>query len=146
MLDSIKFLCDSVTTITGGKMIATGFLALITLLFGANLGLLLALVILIGIDALTGIARAIKNKEFSSNKMRKGISKTTGYMLAIVLGHQIGCHIAPTLLFWIPIALYAWLSIVELESVSENLNDLGIPFPSLKDLWKLWKKFKKEAE
>lgn len=81
-----------------------------------------------GLDLLSGVLSAIKNKNINSSKLRNGLFKKVGflicYFLALLLdtegsliGFQIGAPILPIVI------LYACTT--ELVSILENINKIN---------------------
>ena len=89
------------------------------------LGITFALII---IDYLTGIAKAIKNKDVSSEKMREGLWHKASYLIVLILAEIIehGQHVVD-MGFTMPILIPACVYIVvtELASILENLGEIN---------------------
>lgn len=83
--------------------------------------------ILIGVDILTGLIYAWANKCFSSSKMRKGLSKKLGEIVIIVLGEIFSYAIG--LPKYIMNGILFYIAFMELMSIIENLDKLGVPIP-----------------
>ena len=83
-------------------------------------------IILCILDVATGYINAWKKNELSSKKMREGLAKKFGEIVLCTLGWLMylafGIHLAP-----IFTALY--ISIMEVTSIFENLDKLGVPVP-----------------
>ena len=90
--------------------------------------LLLPLVLMTA-DIITGWIQATINNVWDSTKMRTGLFRKSGEMLVIVIAYVISVAIA------LPV------SIMEIISVCENLDQAGIPMPT----W-ITKKLKKVAD
>lgn len=76
------------------------------------------------IDFITGIVKAIKNKEFCSTVMREGLFHKFGLVIVVVLGTLIDfAQGYMDLGFTIPIAtpICIYVSLMEIGSVIENL-------------------------
>lgn len=88
---------------------------------------------MIVIDYLTGIAKAIKNKDVSSEKMREGLWHKASYLVVMVLSEIIehGQHMVD-MGFSVPIIIPTCVYIVltEVASVIENLSEIN---PELHD-------------
>ena len=90
-------------------------------------------------DIVTGWIQATINNVWDSTKMRTGLFRKSGEMLVIVVAYVISVAIA------LPVDVPAWIaiyiSIMEIISVCENLDQAGIPMP----VW-ITRKLKKVAE
>lgn len=88
---------------------------------------------MIVIDYLTGIAKAIKNKDVSSEKMREGLWHKTSYLVVMLLAEIIehGQHMVD-MGFSVPIIIptCVYIIITELASILENLGEIN---PELHD-------------
>lgn len=100
--------------------------------------LLLPLVLMTA-DIVTGWIQATINNVWDSTKMRTGLFRKSGEMLVIVVAYVISVAIA------LPVDVPAWIaiyiSIMEIISVCENLDQAGIPMP----VW-ITRKLKKVAD
>lgn len=89
------------------------------------LGITFALIV---IDYLTGIAKAIKKKDVSSEKMREGLWHKASYLIVLILAEIIehGQHVVD-MGFTMPILIPACVYIVvtELASILENLGEIN---------------------
>lgn len=84
-------------------------------------------VILMCIDIITGITNAwIKNK-IDSSILRKGLGKKIGEITAILIGEIFVAGFGLTSLVADGISIY--IIIMELISICENLEELGVPIP-----------------
>lgn len=84
-------------------------------------------VILMCIDIITGITNAwIKNK-IDSSILRKGLGKKLGEITAILIGEIFVAGFGLTSLVADGISIY--IIIMELISICENLEELGVPIP-----------------
>lgn len=105
-------------------------------LFGPIEAFTVALAVLICIDFFTGVWKAIKKGDFSSNGLRAGIKKLITYGLLLIVGHQLSLI---GFLFWIKEAMVGYLALTEYESISENLKQTsGIHLPSLRNLKRMF--------
>lgn len=109
----------------------------ITMLFGSDIPLLIALCTLFLIDTLTGISVAIKEDQFTSSQMKKGVTKFLLYFCSIIVSAQFAL-VQP--LVWLPAILTSFLALVELVSIGENMSKLGFNFLNVGYLKKLLKK------
>ena len=89
-----------------------------------------ALGIVMMLDILLGLMRAIKNNNLRSYIMTWGILKKASIILSVVFAFSLdiivnsGVPVFTTMMTWLAIGN-------ESLSIIENLNDLGIPIPSL---------------
>lgn len=130
-------------SLTWGKItssIITG--ATLSVLVGNPGPILFAMFILFAIDTITGIMGAIKLRKFQSHAMRKACVKFLIYCLSIIVAHQFA---AIPLLGWIEDTVIAFLSLVELSSIGENIRKLGYSFPTFKQLTSFIKRHKDET-
>ena len=84
-------------------------------------------VILMGIDFLTGTINAWIQGELDSSKMRKGLGKKLGEVAAIMIGEMFVCAFELSTLVASAISIY--IIVMELISICENLEKLGVPIP-----------------
>ena len=110
-------------------MIKTG-ISLITSFIGKNLGsfdnLLIALIIFITIDYITGVIKAIINKQYSSEIGFKGISKKVLMIFMVALATQIDLLLDNIGIRYLVIIFYI---VNEGMSIIENASLLGLPIP-----------------
>ena len=78
------------------------------------------------LDILTGYLGAWKNKEISSSKMRDGLGKKCAELCYIVVGaiFKFAFGLDAILYFMVFYVIY-----MELVSLAENCDKLGVPFP-----------------
>ena len=79
------------------------------------------------LDFITGVVRAIVHEEFNLNDMFKGILKKVGYIVLIIL-----CHMVDILFNTggeVRLMSIMFLSGIDGISILENLRDLGVPIP-----------------
>lgn len=109
----------------------SGVMGIASEYFGSLQSSYYILLILIGLDTITGIAAALKYKRFNSKGMQKLIKKIITYSTAIVTVRLLEIGILSlyetTLLTQI---IVAFLVITEAISVLENLAILGVPIPN----------------
>ena len=84
-------------------------------------------IILMGIDILTGIVNAWVKGEIKSSKLREGLGKKFGEIATIIIGEIFVIGFGLTHLLSDAISLY--LVLMELISICENLEKLGVPIP-----------------
>ena len=92
---------------------------------------------LIVLDYITGIVKAVCNKNLSSSKMREGLWHKCGFVLAICLAWVIECgeqHV--TLPFTVPVlvAVCTYIIVTEITSIIENLGQINPELQSSKFL------------
>ena len=89
--------------------------------------LLLLPFILMVLDFLTGITHAWATGHLKSYKMREGLNKKVGEICILLVGYILTWTInAPK---YIMIGLTIYIVIMELISLSENLDKMGVPLP-----------------
>lgn len=83
---------------------------------------------LMGLDILTGLVNAVfKEKNFQSSVMREGLTKKIGEVAIIIAAIVISCGLdIPTYLLK---AISLYISVMELMSVLENADKMGVPIP-----------------
>lgn len=88
---------------------------------------------LIVLDYITGLAKAIKAKDISSEKMREGLWHKASYLIVLILAEIIehGQHVVD-MGFTVPIIIPAcvYIVITEVASILENLGEIN---PELQD-------------
>lgn len=111
--------------------IFTSIFGILTEFFASIQVSYIVLLVLIGIDTTTGMAKALKYKRFSSKGLSRIAKKFITYSLAIIsvrlLEYGILNLYETTLITQI---LLAYLVITETISILENLTALGVPIPS----------------
>lgn len=84
-------------------------------------------IILMGADILTGFINAWGKKEISSSKLRTGLSKKVGEITILVIGELFSFALR------LPAEIMTFISVyiilMELVSIFENLDKLGVPIP-----------------
>ena len=97
--------------------------------FVNRIWILLLPLILMGIDILTGLINAMwKEKNFQSCVMRQGLVKKCGEVAIILVGLVVTFGL--TLPIYILKAISLYLIIMELMSIMENLDKMGVPVPN----------------
>lgn len=83
---------------------------------------------LMALDILTGLINAWIKNEIDSSKLRKGLAKKMGEICVILIGELfvIGFCL-PTIVFT---GISIYLVIMELISICENLEKIGVPIPT----------------
>lgn len=82
------------------------------------------------LDILTGITKGIKDKNFSSRRMREGFASKMGYIIVIVLATQFDRLMPNDLPLLRTIVVYFYI-FVEGSSIVENLAQMGVPIPQV---------------
>lgn len=114
------------------------FFALIAHYFGIIIVPIVVLCAVMGIDYITGMIAAWKNKNLSSKKGMFGIVKKICYLALVSVGmgvdwliysglKQVGYDSGYTIFFGVLVTI--WLVINELISILENLKNIGVPLP-----------------
>jgi len=82
---------------------------------------------LMAIDVLTGIIKAWAHNDFQSVIMRAGLAKKAGEILILVVGELIsyGMMLPDSIMNGISF----YIIFMEIMSIMENLDELGIPIP-----------------
>ena len=94
-------------------------------LFGGWTETLTALLVLQGLDLITGVLAGTKNKELSSFRMREGLITKVGYWLAIVLANVVDGVLFDGQMIVQTAVIFPFLA-VEGLSVIENLGIMGV--------------------
>ena len=84
--------------------------------------------VLMAADVVTGWIQASVNGTWDSTKMRKGLFRKSGELLIIVVAYVI--YEAIALPVDVPVFISAYVVIMEILSVLENLDQAGIPVPT----------------
>ncbi len=96
--------------------------------FTQNYWVILLPCILMVIDIITGYYNAWKNNEVSSSKMRDGLGKKLAELVYIVIAMLISIAFGIKAIFYF-ISLY--VIYMELVSIAENCNKLGVTMPKI---------------
>lgn len=92
---------------------------------------ILAPMILIIIDVLTGLVIAWRNGDFKSSIMRTGLSKKFGELVYVLVGILTKFALGTELILYFAVG---YICLMELSSLAENCEKLGVPINSkLKD-------------
>ena len=90
--------------------------------------ILLVPLVIMCVDYLTGFLKAYKKKKIISSKMRDGLIKKFGEMMmiivSVILQYLVGIPV------YISVSISAYIVIMELISISENLGEMGVPIPN----------------
>lgn len=84
---------------------------------------ILAPMILIIIDVLTGIVIAWRNNDFKSAKMRAGLSKKFGELVYILVGILTKFALGTELILYFTVS---YICLMEISSLAENCDKLGV--------------------
>ena len=87
---------------------------------------ILAPMILIIIDVLTGVVIAWKNNDFQSSKMRAGLSKKFGELVYVLVGILTKFALGTELILYFTVG---YICLMELSSLAENCDKLGVKMP-----------------
>ena len=101
--------------------------------------ILLLPIFLMAMDIITGWIQATINGTWDSTKMRTGLFRKSGELLVIVIAYVV--YVAIELPVDVPTFIAAYIIIMEIISVCENLDQAGIPMP----VW-ITKRLKKVAK
>lgn len=85
---------------------------------------IVAPLILIILDVLTGVVIAWKNNDFKSAKMRAGLTKKYGELVYIVVGILIKYSLGLDMIMHFTVG---YICIMEISSLAENCDKLGVP-------------------
>lgn len=92
---------------------------------------ILAPLILIILDILTGVVIAWKNNDFKSSKMRAGLSKKFGELVYIIVGILTKYALGTELILYFTVG---YICLMEISSLAENCDRLGVKMhPKLKE-------------
>jgi toxin secretion/phage lysis holin len=97
-------------------------------LFGSWSGLLIALIVFIAADYISGIAAAVAQKKISSAIGAKGIAKKIIMLLIVALGHILDLYVVKTGDLVRDMATLFYIA-NEGFSILENCGSLGLPVP-----------------
>lgn len=87
---------------------------------------ILAPMLLIIIDVLTGVVIAWKNNDFQSSKMRAGLSKKFGELVYVLIGILTKFALGTELILYFTVG---YICLMELSSLAENCDKLGVKMP-----------------
>ena len=82
---------------------------------------------LMAIDVLTGIIKAWAHNDFKSAIMRAGLAKKAGEIMILVVGELVSYGMMLPDVIMNCISFY--IIFMEIMSILENLDELGIPIP-----------------
>lgn len=87
---------------------------------------ILAPMVLIIIDVLTGLVIAWKNDDFHSSVMRAGLSKKFGELVYVLVGILTKFALGTELILYFTVG---YICLMELSSLVENCDRLGVKMP-----------------
>ena len=87
---------------------------------------ILAPMLLIIIDVLTGVVIAWKNNDFKSAKMRAGLSKKFGELVYVLVGILTKFALGTELILYFTVG---YICFMEISSLAENCDKLGVKMP-----------------
>lgn len=87
---------------------------------------ILAPLILIILDVLTGVVIAWRNNDFKSAKMRTGLSKKFGELVYILVGILTKYALGTDLILYFTVG---YICLMEISSLAENCDKLGVKMP-----------------
>lgn len=87
---------------------------------------IIAPIILIILDVLTGIAIAWRNDDFKSAIMRAGLSKKFGEIVYVLVGIMTKYALGTDIILYF---LVGYICIMEVSSLLENCDELGVKMP-----------------
>ncbi len=82
------------------------------------------LLILLVFDLITGIGKAIKNRDFKSSKVPRWAGITFSYCFLLFISFNLAKY-NPVIFNWLPSSLYAIFCLTIFVSLVENINALG---------------------
>lgn len=83
--------------------------------------------IIMGIDVVTGVATAWSKQTFNASIMRAGLAKKAGEIMILVVGELISYGLMLPDMIMNCISFY--IIFMEVMSILENADELGIPVP-----------------
>lgn len=110
------------------ELIFSSLFSIFTYLIGGLDSLFITLLILIAIDYITGLCKAIYKKELSSKISLKGIIKKFGYICIIVLATVVDLLINDENMALRSLMIYFFIA-NEGISILENWSLIGLPLP-----------------
>ena len=91
---------------------------------------LLLVLLLIGVDFITGIIKAFKNGNFKSSRMRKGLLTKSSELVILLLMYGLE-YLLPTINIVLPVSLVStvtvYLLLMEIGSIIENVGAVNKP-------------------
>lgn len=103
-------------------------MSILTFLVGGFDSLIISLLIIIGIDYITGVLKAIYKKNLNCITNLKGVLKKIGYLLIVILATVIDGLILDDSMALRSLVLYFFIA-NESISVVDNWGEIGLPLP-----------------
>lgn len=110
------------------KTFISAFSSFFIYLFGGFDSLLKCLLIVLVLDYITGVLKAIYNKNLSSKESIKGIIKKVGYLLIVILATVGSRLIGDDAMTIRTLVIYFFIA-NEAISILENWANIGLPLP-----------------
>lgn len=95
--------------------------------FKNELWIVMVPAILMVLDILTGVIHAWATGHLKSYKMREGLNHKSGELCVLLVGEVLSYGMQLPMVFMIGISLY--VIFMELVSIMENLDRMGVKFP-----------------
>ena len=89
---------------------------------------MLAPLILIVIDVITGVVIAWRDNNFKSSVMRAGLSKKFGELVYVLIGVLTKYALGTEMILYFTVI---YICLMELSSLAENCDKLGVDIPDL---------------
>lgn len=83
--------------------------------------------IIMGIDVVTGVVKAWAKQTFNASIMRAGLAKKAGEIMILVIGELVSYSLMLPDVIMNCISFY--IIFMEIMSILENMDELGIPVP-----------------
>jgi len=112
------------------KLAFAAFATVITELLGGWDDLLYVYLVLMSLDYLTGLMKAAYIRQASSYTGYRGIFKKVGFLCAIAVTALIDQHVLHTDP-WAHTAVLYFFAGIEMLSIIENLEEIGVPIPPI---------------
>lgn len=124
------------------EIIISSILGFFTYLIGGIDSLMISLLVLIGIDYITGICKGVIQKKLSSKISAKGIIKKFGYIVIIILATLFDRLVSDDNMAIRTMMIYFFIANESL-SILENWAIIGLPLP--KKIFDIFEKLKNES-
>lgn len=98
-----------------------------TVQFNDSYWVLLLPCTLMALDILTGVTHAWVSGHLKSYRMREGLGRKCGEIVILIIGHILTTALAIPIVLIVGASLY--ICFMELVSICENLDKLGVPIP-----------------